>query len=49
VPVVRTAGACEFIVAEDGRRFTFSLGFPAVKLIRVQAQEIEEDWGRRDV
>jgi hypothetical protein len=30
------------IVAEDGRQFTFSLGLPAVKLIRARAQEIEE-------
>jgi len=30
------------IVAEDGRQFTFTLGLPAVKLIRAQAQEIEE-------
>ena len=32
------------IAAEDGRQFTFSLGLPAVKLIRTQAQEIEEGW-----
>jgi len=36
------------IVAEDGRQFTFSLGLPAVKLIRAQAQEIEEGWVGRD-
>jgi len=37
------------IVADDGRQFTFSLGLPAVKLIRAQAQEIEEGWATRDV
>ena len=30
------------IMADDGRQFTFSIGLPAVKLIRTQAQEIEE-------
>lgn len=37
------------VVAEDGRQYTLSLGLRAAKLIRAQAQEIEEGWERRDV